>query len=384
MAKAAKKTRGVLEYPPGSGKWFARWYEDGKEFRLPAKTKGEALSIYEDKQSEKRKKKLYPELEKEKTRIEQEKAKLENLQSSRPTLRELADSYLKQSKVQNVRANEDETRAKSWTEAVLQGKDGAITLGDVVAEEVSTDQINEVILELSKEFAPATVHRRLTILKAIYSKGERDGKISRNPVRLAKAPKYNNEVNRYLSLDEERRLFAVLPSLYVPIVTTALHTGARAGELLGLQWQEIDLEARRLYIKTGRKSKPRGIPLNSILYETLKNEFEARKPEPTDKVFPVGHAKSLSRAFKTAVDRAKIQNFRFHDLRHTFNSRLAMNGANDRVLMTLSGWSSERMIRRYTHLSPEYLEEAVEGLTKPKLRVAASNPQKRANRIKTV
>ena len=154
--------------------------------------------------------------------------------------------------------------------------------------------------------------------------------------------------------------------------------------MLGLQWQEIDLEARRLYIKTGRKSKPRGIPLNSILYETLKNEFEARKPEPTDKVFPVGHAKSLSRAFKTAVDRAKIQNFRFHDLRHTFNSRLAMNGANDRVLMTLSGWSSERMIRRYTHLSPEYLEEAVEGLTKPKLRVAASNPQKRANRIKTV
>jgi integrase len=79
-------------------------------------------------------------------------------------------------------------------------------------------------------------------------------------------------------------------------------------------------------------------------------------------VFPHDH-RYLRRAFVKAVTEAQLTPFRFHDLRHTFASRLAMNGANDRTLMALGGWKSTRMLDRYAHLSPAHLWQAVEGLT---------------------
>src|SRR4029077_18573280 len=85
--------------------------------------------------------------------------------------------------------------------------------------------------------------------------------------------------------------------------------------------------------------------------------------QPTNHIFPHG-ARYLRRAFVRAVKAAGLGPLRFHDLRHTFASRLAMQGANDRTLMALGGWKSPAMLTRYAHLSPAHLFHAVEGLTR--------------------
>src|SRR5262249_43082598 len=84
--------------------------------------------------------------------------------------------------------------------------------------------------------------------------------------------------------------------------------------------------------------------------------------EHTDRIFPYDD-RYLRRAFDKAVKDSCLTPFRFHDLRHTFASRLAMQGANDRTIMALGGWKSPRMLDRYAHLSPAHLWQAVEALT---------------------
>ena len=85
-------------------------------------------------------------------------------------------------------------------------------------------------------------------------------------------------------------------------------------------------------------------------------------PSQESLIFPHGR-RYLRRVFDKAVKEAGLTPFRFHDLRHTFASRLAMQGANDRTIMALGGWKSPAMLSRYAHLSPTHLWQAVEGLT---------------------
>jgi integrase len=102
---------------------------------------------------------------------------------------------------------------------------------------------------------------------------------------------------------------------------------------------------------------------NSVVQETLSQLKGAEKRERSERLFPF-EKRYLGRVFKRAVEAAKVAPFRFHDLRHTFASRLAMNGANDRTIMALGGWKSPRMLDRYAHLSPAHCWQAVEGLVK--------------------
>ena len=96
--------------------------------------------------------------------------------------------------------------------------------------------------------------------------------------------------------------------------------------------------------------------MNSIVQRILANVYK-----PSQRLFP-HDARYLRRAFSKAVKEASLTPFRFHDLRHTFASRLAMQGMNDRTIMVLGGWKSPAMLARYTHLSPTHLWQAIEGL----------------------
>jgi len=116
-----------------------------------------------------------------------------------------------------------------------------------------------------------------------------------------------------------------------------------------------------LTIHETKAGERRRVPMNSTIQTLLTGMKEAGTPAPTDHVFPHDH-RYLRRIFAKAVDRTGLAPFRFHDLRHTFASRLAMNGANDRTLMALGGWKSPRMLDRYAHLSPAHLWQAIEGL----------------------
>lgn len=164
--------------------------------------------------------------------------------------------------------------------------------------------------------------------------------------------------------DEEGRLLDVLPGHFKPLVVLAIHTGLRRGELINLHWDNIDFRTGTLTIKRSKHGESRHVPLNRVAVETLitmKRERKVLAPF----IFTTETGKYLhnfERTWLTAVKKAGIEGFRFHDLRHTFASRLAMKGRPLRTIQELMGHKTITMTLRYAHLSPGYLREAVEGL----------------------
>jgi integrase len=142
----------------------------------------------------------------------------------------------------------------------------------------------------------------------------------------------------------------------------ALHTGARANELLQAKWRDIDLERGLWTIPDSKNLSPRTVPLNSELFELLKplqGLPEAYVVTRNGKPIPV---EDLSKAFKRAVRRVGRGDLRFHDLRHIFASRLLANGASLPEIAALLGHKTLSISARYSHTSPERLRALVSTL----------------------
>jgi len=137
----------------------------------------------------------------------------------------------------------------------------------------------------------------------------------------------------------------------------------RKGEILNLRWQDIDLVNRFIHVETSKSGKRRDIPMNVLLTETLKSskiEFDRTQDEY---VFCDNSGKPftrLDRSFKTALRRAGIRNFRFHDCRHDFASYWMMNGGDIYTLSKILGHSTVKVTERYAHLSPHYGRDTIE------------------------
>ena len=147
----------------------------------------------------------------------------------------------------------------------------------------------------------------------------------------------------------------------MPMVLLALNTGMRRGELSQIRWADVDLKAKVLTIRAGyaKNGKDRHLPLNSEAVTVLTTW---RKDHPGDgPVFGVG---SMQDAWEVLLTDAKIQDFRFHDLRHDFASRLVMAGVPLIVVRDLLGHGSIEMTERYSHLAPKHHANAVEMLVK--------------------
>jgi integrase len=176
----------------------------------------------------------------------------------------------------------------------------------------------------------------------------------------------NNEGVRYLSGDEEKRLLHALPQFLKPLITVAIHAGVRRGELLNLTWDDVDLIGRTVFVQRSKSGEGRRIPMSPTVYRMLSELFGARrerlpssvvrKSESARRVFAAprgGFLLNLNRVWYRAIKRAGLERLHFHDLRHTFASRLAMNGVDLYRVQTLMGHKSSRMTVRYAHLSPE-------------------------------
>lgn len=132
----------------------------------------------------------------------------------------------------------------------------------------------------------------------------------------------------------------------------AITTGARRGELLALTWRDLDLERRQAYVRTSKNGEPRVLPLVAPLLAEIER-IRSRRPE--DFVFASdkrpGRAMRVERAFRDACAAARIEDFRFHDLRHTAASYLAQAGASLLEIADTLGHKQLQMVRRYAHLS---------------------------------
>ena len=251
------------------------------------------------------------------------------------------------------RKADDQSRLTRWIAA----------FGDQVAATISPRQVERILTDLQTEGKqPATLIRYLTVLKAILNRGTRLGLLRNNLATSVQTPMVNNILVRYLTPLQEGSLFDVLPKRFRPIVQTALHTGLRKGELLRLTWADVDWHVGVLTIHETKAGQRHRVPMNSLVLGTLTEMRCETNPDPGDRVFPF-ETRHLGRVFQRAVQTAGLVPFRFHDLRHTFASRLAMRGENDRTIMALGGWKSTRMLARYAHLSPTHLWNAIEGLT---------------------
>jgi integrase len=164
---------------------------------------------------------------------------------------------------------------------------------------------------------------------------------------------------RYLTFDEAERLLKELPEAPAAVVAFALNTGMRKGEILGLKWRDINFDQKQIAVEKTKTNERRWVPINDQVYRILEAQKGPRKP--SDPVFADG-AVNLRKHFEGAVKRANLENFRFHDCRHSFASQLVMSGANIRVVQQLLGHKDIKMTMRYSHLSQDHLQEAVEKL----------------------
>jgi len=251
-------------------------------------------------------------------------------------------------------------RARFGTHALL-----AITTRDVEAmyEDLKGRTVGHG--EEERPIAVATVNRYMKLLHAVLRLGVKRGFLRANPAAPVELAQENNARNRCLSDEEHARLMEALPGWFRPLVAVAMLTGMRRGELLRLQWSEVDFETGSLCIRRDKAGSGRWVVLNAEALETLRSI--KRKRVLSALVFTTPEAQSLDNNFKRywnqARSRAKLQDFRFHDLRHTFASRLVRKGVSSYVVQHAGGWKTASMMARYAHLDPTTIRAAVELLT---------------------
>lgn len=204
------------------------------------------------------------------------------------------------------------------------------------------------------QVANATVNRALEIVRRILNLAHQDWHWIRAvpKIRMLKEPRRRV---RFLRREEAQRLIEILPAHMKAIVRFALATGCRAGEILGLEWTRVDLSRRVAWLDHGstKSGEGRGIPLNADAVAALQSTL-GQHPRWCF-TFAGKRMQKSSTAWERALKRASIEDFRFHDLRHTWASWHVQSGTSLAELMELGGWKSYDMVLRYAHLAPENL-----------------------------
>ena len=209
---------------------------------------------------------------------------------------------------------------------------------------------------------PATINRFLAVIAHMFTKAADWKMIDRANIPKVKMLKENNKRLRYLSREECSELIAVCDPHLRPIVITALNTGMRRQEILGLRWDShVDLRHGFILLSLTKNGERREIPINSTLRATLQGKH--RRLDVQHVFFDPANGKpykEVKKSFATALKRAKIQDFHFHDLRHTFASQLIMAGVDLVTVKELLGHADIKMTLRYAHLAPSHKVKAVE------------------------
>jgi integrase len=211
---------------------------------------------------------------------------------------------------------------------------------------------------LAQTRAPATVNRYAAVLSHAFTLAVREWQwLEASPLQRVRRLREPRGRVRYLSEEERPRLLAACQashnrSLY-PVVLLALSTGARKQELLSLTWRDVDLRRAQLTIEHSKNGERRTLPLVGLALETVHTLARVRRID-TPLLFPRADGRTsldLRYAFHQALREAGLVDFRFHDLRHTAASYLAMQGASLVEIAEVLGHKTLTMVKRYAHLS---------------------------------
>lgn len=311
------------------------------------------------------------------------------------------DKHYRAYLVQTLRKSVNNQENVKETMATLKGRFSKF-------KKLSLDGITPVLINewqqdrLKEGIKPASIKRQLNDLRACLNKAVKWGALGANPFDKVESLKLDSDPKvRHLSQEEERRLRIAIDEretairkarsnanqwreergyeLYAdlsgtsfadhlkPAVIVSLNTGLRQGELFQLKWSDVNFDIKTLTVdgKTAKSGITRHIPLNDEALEVLK----LWKAQPGVKSLWVFHGedgkpfKNIRTSWTGVLKSAKIENFRWHDLRHTFASNLVMAGVDLNTVRELLGHSDYKMTQRYAHLAPEHKLEAVNRLT---------------------
>jgi integrase len=214
---------------------------------------------------------------------------------------------------------------------------------------------------------PATIIRYLASLSVCFSYAIEDlAWIDANPVLKVRKPSLDNDRVRFLSEDESKKLLAACKRCgYKPmhsIVVIALSTGARQGEIMNLCWKDIDLNQKVMRLEETKNGERRSVPLSSHALTIIQELKKVRRIDTT-LLFPRADGQKpfeIKKYWKKAIEEAAIENFRFHDLRHTAASNLAMSGATLLEIADILGHKQLKMVKRYAHLTKQHTATVLE------------------------
>lgn len=309
----------------------------------------------------------------QKVETEMREGRYFNLRAAqRHTLAEAIDRYFEYTEKSNPRRLKDLRTPLLWWKKKL----GAYCLLDISRSMVSDARdglMKESFTRGKKQItlSNATINRRVGILETLYNHAINDWEWAQtNPVATLSDLKEPPGRNRYLSDDERERLLASCkesenPYLYT-IVVLGMSSGARKNEINCIRWENVHLKEQFIVIPKTKNRQSRCIYLHAeALVQLQKLAVESDYPN-NGYIFPskLNPSRPLcfTRAWNTALRCSKIQDFRFHDLRHTAASYLSMSGANIKDIADILGHKSLAMTHRYAHLSKSHMASVVESM----------------------
>lgn len=216
---------------------------------------------------------------------------------------------------------------------------------------------------LPKSLSNSTVNKYKTAASIVFNYACREFDLVENPVKnIRSLPEPRGRI-RYLSNDERSRLFKACRSsqwgkLYL-LVLMAITTGARRGELLSLEWNDIDFDRKLAYVKTSKNGEPKVLPLTEDVMTEL-DKFKCQTPTLlfNSEIKP-NKPFEFRKQWKKALKEAEIENFRFHDTRHTCASYLAQSGASLLEIADVLGHRQISMTARYSHLCIDHKQKLI-------------------------
>jgi integrase len=333
MPRKQAKVRGVFERPEGSGIWWIHYHDaDGKRRREKVGRKGDAIDLYRKRKSDARSGIKLP----------------TNLRAKGIRFKELAVSILTFSAIHH----KDRRNVKSRVKQLLPD------FGERVAENIKPADIDNWLAANTN--TPGTANRYRALFSLIFREALRNGKVSSNPARLVRQRHENSRI-RYLKADEEQHLRAAIEPEHLPELTIALGTGMRLSEQFGLTWKQVDFERNEIHLPETKNGDARDVPMNSGVVAAFKELKDgAGSVKGTDRVFLINNPRKW---FETARDRAGLQDYRWHDNRHDFCSKMAMAGVGLKTIQMIAGHKTLAITARYAHLAPSTLHAAVELIT---------------------
>lgn len=274
------------------------------------------------------------------------------------TFNELADKY-----EENFKTQKAFNRSKRYLLDLVREHFGDKRLSQITYLDLETYRNRRKATPLAngKPRTEATVNREMALLGHMLNKAVEWEMLEASPFKKGKRLmfKENNHRLRFLTDEEITALLKACSPHLRPIVEVALLTGMRRGELLGLKWEQI--RNGFIYLTETKSGKARQIPINDHLAQVFK-ELRQKNQLKSPYVFCDSQGKrfqEVKRSFASACKKAGLEDFRFHDLRHTFASHLVMNGVGLKAVQELLGHADIKMTMRYAHLSQAHLKEAV-------------------------